>query len=162
MGRLPVGCTRRARSRRESKRLHCCADFVSDASTGQTWRPQNRETRKKDRTQNERESEMNRDIMGERSESKVGESRRSCLGFDSRGHVLVWERKGRARSARCNRCKERELKCSQKAFPAVVGAMMPLRMTKSPKCSPSLRSRANDLIMGRRISRISDSLTDSR
>ena len=46
--------------------------------------------------------------------------------------------------------------------PDRVGAIYPTLITKSPKCSPSSRSRAYRLIIGRRISRISGSLTDSK
>lgn len=50
----------------------------------------------------------------------------------------------------------------QNALPSVVAEMIPLRMTKSPKCSPSRRSCAYDLIIGRRMLIISCSSTDSR
>ena len=50
---------------------------------------------------------------------------------------------------------------SYQVEPDKVGAMYPALITKSPKCSASSRSRAYRLIIGRRISRISGSVTDS-
>jgi hypothetical protein len=46
-------------------------------------------------------------------------------------------------------------------FPSVVGAIYPARMVKSPNRSPSRRSKAYRVIIGRRIARISGSVTDS-